>query len=108
MKRFLLVLSLFALAAGAWAQGFSFVHISDTHISGVGLHQENLLAMVAEINALTPSPAFIVCTGDLTETGRPPDMEKYIEITSALKMPVYNVLGNHETKWTNLGKENMR
>ena len=106
MKRVLLFLALLLLAA--FAQAFTFVQISDTHITGAGSHEDNLSAIIGEINAMNPPPAFVVYTGDMTETGRPPDIEKYQEITKALKMPVYSVLGNHETKWTNLGKETMR
>ena len=108
MKRILLSLALIVLVATGALATFSFVHISDMHISGAGLHQENLQAVVAEINAMTLAPAFVVCTGDLTETGRPSDMEKYREIMSALKVPAYNVLGNHDTKWSNLSKGGMR
>ncbi|HET6455390.1 MAG TPA: metallophosphoesterase, partial [Armatimonadota bacterium] len=91
MKRVLLFLALLLLAA--FAQAFTFVQISDTHITGSGAHEDNLRAIIGEINAMSPPPAFVVCTGDMTETGRPPDIKKYQEITKVLKVPLYNVLG---------------
>jgi len=100
---FLSILIMLA-AACASAAPFTFIHISDTHITGSVNPARNLEAIVAEVNAMNPQPAFVLMTGDETETGLPRDWERYSGIISKFKMPVYNVAGNHETKWSHWGK----
>jgi outer membrane protein assembly factor BamB len=88
---------------GAAAESFTFVHVTDTHITGSTNPVRNLKAIAAELNAMNPKPAFVVVTGDLTEAGLPIQWERYAEILKDFTMPVYNVVGNHEMKWSHLG-----
>lgn len=90
------------LATGALAENFTFVHMSDTHITGGGSHVQLVTEMAEEINALQPD--FVLISGDLTETGFVGDWERYVETVKAFKVPIYNVLGNHEVKWSHIGK----
>lgn len=92
------------VATGALAQSFTFIHISDTHITGSGNNVKNLTAIAAEVNAMQPQPAFALVTGDQTETGLTRDWERYAEVIKAFRMPIYNVAGNHETKWSHWGE----
>lgn len=92
----------------AIADEFAFVHISEGHITGSGNFAGNLSAVFNEINAMQPQPAFVIMTGDQTETGLPRDWEKYRELCASLKVPLYQVLGNHETKWSDGSKDNLR
>lgn len=107
LKLFLIALILLALPSlAAPADSFSFAVISDTHIKGDGAFAKNLTAIIGEINAL--NPAFVLHTGDETELGYTADYELYRKLTEPLKMPLYNVAGNHETKWSNWGKAGIR
>ena len=81
---------------------FKFAVMSDMHIKGGGAFAKNLTAIVGEIDAA--SPDFVLVTGDQTELGYTDDYDLYRKLTEPLKMPVYNVAGNHETKWSNWGK----
>lgn len=95
-------------AAAAAAESFTFVHLSDTHITGSGNFVNNLTAIAGELNSMNPKPAFVVMTGDETETGLTRDWERYRETLSAFTMPVYSVAGNHETKWSHWGSFGLR
>ncbi len=84
---------------------FSFVVLTDIHIKAGNMSfAKNLSDLVSEINAIEPRPAFALFTGDQTEMGFEDDYAEFNKIASGLKMPVYNVAGNHETKWSNWGK----
>ena len=105
MKKFALIALMLMLPSRApAAEPFSFIHISDTHITASGAFSDKLKAIAGEVNALDPKPAFVVATGDLTELGFTEEYTKYLDTISAFSMPVYNVPGNHETKWSNWGK----
>lgn len=100
----LLLLPVLATAA----EQFTFIHMADTHINPGAESGKNLKAMVAEVSAMTPSPAFVLVSGDLTEMGFAEEYAKYRSIMSGLKMPVYNAMGNHEMKWSDWGKAGVR
>ncbi|MEM2123136.1 MAG: metallophosphoesterase, partial [Candidatus Bathyarchaeia archaeon] len=56
------------------------VHLSDTHISPHGQFvEETFDEAVRQINALDPSPAVIIHTGDLTDNGVLSDYEYALE-----------------------------
>lgn len=98
---FLAALSCQAVAADA----FSFVVLTDIHIKAGNMSfAQNLSDLVAEINAIEPRPEFALFTGDQTEMGFEDDYVEFNKIASGLKMPIFNVAGNHETKWSNWGK----
>ena len=55
---------------------FNFVHISDLHVSNVASVQNNpdidgvvFKQMLDKINSLTPKPAFVVASGDISNVG---------------------------------------
>lgn len=92
----------------ACAESFSFIHITDTHITTSSRFGPNLSAIVSEINSMQPPPAFALVTGDQTELGFAEEYAKFSEIISLLKVPVYHVMGNHETKWSNWGRKGIQ
>jgi len=103
LRTLAVALTLALLGIGACASGFTFVHLTDTHITGSTNPVRNLKAIAAELNAMSPKPEFVVVTGDLTEAGLPYQWERYAEVIKDFSMPVYNVAGNHEMKWSHLG-----
>ena len=100
----LFVIALLAVCACASAEGFTFVSLSDCHIRENGQFVKNLEGVVADVNASGDKPAFAIVTGDQTELGFGGDIEKYNELMAPLGIPIYNVLGNHEVKWSNWSK----
>lgn len=90
-------------AAPAAVTPFTFVHISDTHISGVAsAHDTNLQTAVAEFNGMNPKPAFVLHTGDITELGKAPEFDRYLADVAPLTMPAHYSPGNHETRWADM------
>jgi len=75
-KIIFILLSVFLLQARHLSGQFSFVHISDIHVSNesplVGNIDSNGIIfsqMLAAINALNPKPAFVVASGDISNAG---------------------------------------
>jgi len=95
---------LILLSVTAQAERFRFLHITDTHI-GVTAHHQETRDYIQAFNALTPQPAFIVNTGDCTELGSTEEYKRYREIMSELRIPLINVPGNHDVRWSAIGKE---
>lgn len=94
-------------AQPTWAepnQDFSIAHLTDTHITSGGKFQKNLSNILSEISTASPKPAFVIVTGDQTEMGFTEEYEEFTSLTCSLAIPVYNVMGNHEAKWSNWGK----
>ena len=87
------VLSSRALAQTAAGQsaagGFSFVQISDTHIGFKGDANPDVLGTfhdaIGRINALAPTPAFVLHTGDLSHTQKPGAFDTVRESLEGLK-----------------------
>ncbi|HJN08721.1 MAG TPA: metallophosphoesterase N-terminal domain-containing protein [Pirellulaceae bacterium] len=83
---------------------FIFVHVTDTHVSTNPRSVAGLSRFVREVNALTPTPHFVVNSGDLLNlhkalvtspaAGRA-DFRNYVGIMNHLTMPHYNVAGDH-------------
>jgi len=103
------------LAANLPADAAYFVHISDMHIGGGSESRyppfgdsglEFLVAEVSptpraerairEIGQLSPAPAFVVFTGDLSDHGQPDEIEQALSILASLDVPVHITRGNHE------------
>ena len=83
---------------------YTFVHVSDTHISTSRRSVEGLSRFVREVNALTPRPRFVVNSGDLvnldkTLSSSPATghafFRNYVGTMNHLAMPCYNVAGDH-------------
>jgi outer membrane protein assembly factor BamB len=82
---------------------FTFVHISDTHIAATASsHDTNLTNAVAEINAMSPLPAIVFHTGDVTELGQAAEFERYLDDVKTLRVPAKYSPGNHETRWADM------
>lgn len=83
-----------------------FVQITDLHVSHpeVGdatLRTDTTTAVeraVAAINRLVPAPAFVVASGDLTNSGALQSYGLLQELLSPLAMPVVLALGNHDRR----------
>jgi 3',5'-cyclic-AMP phosphodiesterase len=120
-KIFYCLLPIFLLLAKHGCGQFSFVHISDIHVSTetplVGSIDSNGIIfsqMLATINALNPKPAFVVASGDISNEGSNGDgmypmLTQYLFpspisypyngdyfIDPAATIPIYFVPGNHD------------
>lgn len=73
----------------------TFVHLTDTHV-GNGRDHVAFARAVEAINALSPPPAFVIITGDLTESFTPPQVRQFQQIAGRLRAPVHVVPGNHD------------
>lgn len=83
---------------------FTFIHVTDTHISGDPVALAGLSQFVNEVNGLDPPPRFVINSGDLInlskallsspETGHQ-SFQNYVGIMNHLTMPHYNVAGDH-------------
>jgi outer membrane protein assembly factor BamB len=101
-----LALILAPLAARA---DFTFVHITDTHVSLTEVDNGNAdkdAHAFREIAALTPKPAFVAHTGDVCETATPREYEIWQKTLKNLgDIPLHAAPGNHDVRWNPLGKE---
>ena len=84
--------------------GFRFVHITDTHLTA-SANVEPIKQLVSEVNIMDPKPAFVIDTGDITEAGRPEEFASFLGATTGLSVPFYSTTGNHDVRWSPLGKE---
>ena len=82
-----------------------FIHITDLHVShpdaGDTLHSDTpatLRRVVAAVNAMTPPPAFVVASGDLTNRGDADSYRLVQEIFADLRAPLVLALGNHDKR----------
>ncbi|HOJ31543.1 MAG TPA: metallophosphoesterase [bacterium] len=112
MKRFLLLvlisLSYFIACSGS-ERVLTFVIFSDCHLKDEKTISEQLLQnIVQKINSDEQDAEFAVCLGDIV--GLPGDakfqryltaVEKYLAITSGLRVPIYTVPGNHDLEQGN-------
>ena len=71
----------------------SFAQISDIHIQNEAQTFIDDLREIAETK-----PAFIVATGDLTNTAEASQFDLYRKATESAGVPVINVIGNHDCK----------
>ncbi|RVU38402.1 phosphodiesterase [Hwanghaeella grinnelliae] len=79
--------------------------LSDMHITAPGTLYQGLIpsadmgrAAVDAINAVSPAVDVVVCTGDLTEHGRPEEYAQAREILGALNAPCFVLPGNHDER----------
>ncbi len=54
---------------------------------------------------MSPTPAFVVDTGDVTEAGRTEEYARFREGVSQTDVPFYCAPGNHDVRWSPTGKE---
>ncbi|MBN2296748.1 MAG: calcineurin-like phosphoesterase C-terminal domain-containing protein [Pirellulales bacterium] len=90
--------------AGQSEEEFTFIHVSDSHVSNDRRSLRGLSSFVDEINVLDPRPRFVFNTGDLInldkKLGASPArgheyFRNYTGIMNHLAMPHYNVAGDH-------------
>lgn len=102
------LLFIFTIAvASAEVKPFTFIHFSDSHI-GTGTNDERLAEALADVDKNFPEAAFILISGDISEFGYE---SEYTTVTGVLKnssRPVYTIMGNHDVRWSDSGKENYR
>jgi outer membrane protein assembly factor BamB len=99
--------SLFFLVGTAQAD-FSFVHLTDTHVTATdkpGSNAQKNSDIYREISNLPSHPVFAVTTGDVCEIGTPEEYAFYQKSLENLKIPHYDAPGNHDVRWNPHGKE---
>jgi hypothetical protein len=118
-KQILLFATICISALSSFAQ-FTFIHISDMHVSGIPFQNSDTNAQyfqcyIEEFAKLNPKPAFVVVSGDVSNVGNQtpdgmyPTITQYLFpptltnpgigdyfIDSAKTIPIYFVPGNHE------------
>lgn len=105
MKKDFAVTAAHALAGANPAPSALFVQITDPHIREPGRLAYGRLdtapylrAAVAAIGALPQAPQAVVMTGDLSDFGRAEEYAHLAALIAPLRMPVYLLPGNHDTR----------
>ncbi len=82
---------------------FSFVHLTDQHITTRRHGAEGYRKCIESINALRPRPAFVLMGGDMVFDGLYTAKDNFEEqirlyrtISDELDMPYYHCMGNHD------------
>lgn len=76
---------------------FSFVQVTDTHVTEATQTLDTMVADLEVVNRLTDVPAFVVATGDLVNVGKKAgEMVNYVKAIEASRRPYYSVVGNHD------------
>ncbi len=104
MRTLLVSVGFVGLSLTVWSQSFRFLHFTDVHI-GLNAHHAEARAFVQRFNALTPLPAFVVSSGDCTELGFTQEYQHYRAIMGELRTRLVSVPGNHDVRWSPIGKE---
>jgi 3',5'-cyclic AMP phosphodiesterase CpdA len=118
-KQLLLAAAIYFAALNSFAQ-FTFIHLSDMHVSNIPFEDSDTNAQYfrcysKEFAALTPKPAFVAVSGDVSNVGNEapdgmyPTVTRYLFphtltnpgigdyfIDSARTIPIFFVPGNHE------------
>ena len=121
-KQILLFVTVCIATVSSFAQ-FSFIHISDMHVSNTpsansDTNGQYFQCAIKEFAILSPKPAFVIATGDISQVGNEQPNGMYPAITqhlfpplitnpaigdyfidSAKTIPIYFAPGNHEY-WT--------
>ncbi len=80
---------------------YRFAWLSDIHI-GSTTGSEDLRRSINDINTMNDI-AFVVISGDITETGSDAELHEAYNLLCGLRKPWYAVPGNHDTKWSESG-----
>lgn len=97
----LIILYSVLISSICFSQSFKFGFVTDIHIGSNG-SEELLKKIIIDINKKA-EVKFVVFTGDISETGKPEQLESAKNIIKALKVPFYVIPGNHDTKWSPTG-----
>ncbi len=100
MRRFLLILITIFIFKHSFAQNIRFAWITDTHIGSPSANID-LSNVIDDINGKNPD--FTIATGDITERGFNSELKEAKEILLKLNRPLFLILGNHDTKWSESG-----
>ncbi len=74
----------------------TFVLTSDSHVSPRQPFGADLAATLASATALSPLPAFVVITGDITQSDEADNYDLVDEQVAGLRVPYVPVPGNHD------------
>lgn len=98
-----LSLSPSALDSVSRPEGFSFVHLTDSHVRRKRRGHEGYAACVASVNALTPRPELVLMGGDMAFDGLYTERDEFEDqitlfrdISNQLAMPWHPCIGNHD------------
>lgn len=98
-----LFLGLSLLSIDAQFAPFSFAQLTDIHISPTNDAALNdLRNSVRELNE-NDSIAFIIVSGDISDSGEKESLLRAKQVFDSLRLPYYVTSGNHETKWSESG-----
>lgn len=76
---------------------FTFVQLSDTHVTDAVDTIETMIDDLNVVNRLTETPVFVATTGDLINLGeRVPEFKGYLRAVKTCAFPYYNIIGNHD------------
>ncbi len=81
-----------------------FVHITDTH-NGNPRAAESLRFVLRDIKKQFPDTKFVGATGDITEHGWEEEIEENYELMEDSGLTYYNVMGNHDSRWSRSGRK---
>lgn len=89
-----------------WSQTkLCYIQITDTHISENPETHQILETVLADVEQLPNKPAFVINTGDITEFGSEIEFKHYETIMDKSGLTFYNAPGNHDVRWSNIGKK---
>ncbi|HPG83257.1 MAG TPA: PQQ-binding-like beta-propeller repeat protein [bacterium] len=80
---------------------FRFAWLTDSHV-GSG-NDDALQIVLRRIALMKEGIDFVIHTGDISEKGLESEFTLYKSYESLCQLPVYNIPGNHETKWSPSG-----
>lgn len=72
-----------------------FAQITDIHIRGEK-DVEPFSSDLEELNRYAPKLTFVLASGDLADNAAEPQFDGYQKALTRLKMPLFNVIGNHD------------
>ncbi len=101
MKNILTLVVFLILASFAFAQGYKYAWLTDTHIGSPNADKD-LEAVINDIKK-NDDIKFVVVTGDIAEKGRNTELELAKQLFNKLNKNYYVIPGNHDTKWSESG-----
>jgi len=92
------------------ADRFQFVQLTDTHVTDAQDRIQTFIEDLEVVNRITDPITFVAATGDLTDRGyRQVEFESYYRAIQTAKLPIYNVIGNHDyNNWARKIKRSKR
>jgi len=101
MKRLILFYVALSFGIALFAQtdkALRFAFLTDIHVTPDAPSEVALNGIVDEVN--TGDYAFLMVTGDLTNTGSDEELQTVKKALDRLTIPYYVIPGNHETNWS--------